>query len=78
MENKFDKIKIKWRHSEKGKVCTATVVSDKGKVVAKHITIPNDIITDFHRAFGGLGDEEIEKAAREELKFILENPDLFE
>ncbi len=73
------KIEVTWKSSKRGRVCTATAVSKNGKVLARcHITLPHELTTEFYRAYGSLCDVEIEKAARAEVNFMLDNPALFQ
>jgi hypothetical protein len=73
------KIEVNWKKSEHGEVCTASAFSKKGEVLAKtHITLPCKITTEFYRAYGSLGKDEIERAAQIEVQFILDHPELFQ
>jgi ABC-type Fe3+-hydroxamate transport system substrate-binding protein len=75
----IDRIDVTWKDSEKGRVCTATAISQEGEILAKaHITLPSECIVEFYRASGNLGDEEIEKAAKADVVFMLDNPELFQ
>lgn len=68
-----------WKDSEKGRVCTAIAISQKGEVLAKaHIILPSEYTVEFHTAYASFGNEAIEKAAEAEVKFIVDNPDLFQ
>ena len=77
MQNAYE-IKISWKSSEKGRVCTASAISKNGEVLAKaHFTLPTGITNEFYRTLGNFGVEEIENLARSEIKFMIENPELF-
>jgi hypothetical protein len=75
----IDRIDASWKDSEKGRVCTATAISREGEILAKaHIILPSQCIVEFYKVYVNLGEEEIVKAAKEEVKFMLNNPDLFQ
>lgn len=78
MEHKSHKNKIEWKNSEKGRVCKAIAIAEDGNVIAEaHIAVPSDMSTELFKVWSNLGDELIEKAALEELKFKLDNDILF-
>jgi len=79
MGNKFDKIEIKWRNSEKGRVCFAMAVTENGEIInEEHVTIPFTVQTELYKRFAELSKEMVEGLVHELLKFKLDNPDLFE
>jgi len=74
----IEKIGVNWKKSEDGEVCTAIAFSKEGKVLAKaHITLPQESSLYFYKAYGNLGRDEIEKAAKAEVSFMLDHPELF-
>lgn len=77
--SKFSEIDVSWKRSEKGKVCTAFAVDSEGNILAKaHVTIPRDVSIEIYKSYGNLGDEEVENAAKVEVVFMLDNPELFQ
>ncbi len=72
------KTNITWKQSEKGKVCTAVAFDSEGNILAKaHVTLPHDVSLEFYKSYGNLGSKEIEKAAKSQVQFMLDNPELF-
>lgn len=73
------RIDVTWKESEKGRVCTAIAISEKGEDLAKaHITLPGKYTGGFETIYASSSNEVIEKAAEAEVKFIVDNPDLFQ
>jgi len=76
--SKFSKIDVSWKSSEKGKVCTAFAVDCESNILAKaYVTVPRDMSIEIYKYYGNLADEEIEKVAKAEVEFMLDNPELF-
>ena len=72
----IDKFDVTWKSSEKGRVCTATARSKEGEILEKgHILLSNECAPDFYQKFD---DASVEEWAKEEAKFKLDHPGLFQ